>query len=110
LGNTGEEGVIKLVNNVTDVEIFKNPEATGLFISHWLGMRFTIEYMGLWERMNNPDFNVAEFSNIKNESGSNGFVLSSKQWCENTNASNCTKASLFSCATPDHIKRISLFD
>jgi len=42
--------------------------------------------MGLWEKMNNPIFNVTEFSNIKNESGSNGFVLSAKQWIEKTNA------------------------
>ena len=42
--------------------------------------------MGLWEKMNNPLFNVTEFSNIKNESGSNGFVLSAKQWIEKTNA------------------------
>ncbi len=42
--------------------------------------------MGLWEQMHNPIFNVTEFSNIKNEAGSNGFVLSSKQWIEKTNA------------------------
>ena len=42
--------------------------------------------MGLWEQMHNPDFNVTEFSYIKNEAGSNGFVLSSKQWIEKTNA------------------------
>jgi len=42
--------------------------------------------MGLWEKMNNPHFNVTEFSYIKNESGSNGFVLSAKIWIEKTNA------------------------
>ena len=42
--------------------------------------------MGLWEKMNNPIYNVTEFSYIKNESGSNGFVLSSKQWIEKTKA------------------------
>ena len=42
--------------------------------------------MGLWEKMHNPDFNVTEFSNIRNESGSNGFVLSSKSWINSTNA------------------------
>lgn len=41
--------------------------------------------MGLWEKMDNPDFIVTEFSNIKNESGSNGFVLSAKQWIEKSN-------------------------
>jgi hypothetical protein len=47
---------------------------------------YTIEFMGIWERVNNPDFNLTEFSYIKIESGSNGFVLSSKQWIEKTHA------------------------
>ena len=42
--------------------------------------------MGFWEQMHNPDFNVTEFSNIRNEAGSNGYVLSAKQWIEKTNA------------------------
>ena len=65
---------------------YKNAEATGLVISHWLSTRYTVEFMGIWERVNNPDFNVTEFSNIRNESGSNGYVLTSKQWIEKTNA------------------------
>ena len=42
--------------------------------------------MGVWERLNNPSFNVTEFRNIRNESGGNGFVLSTKRWVEQTNA------------------------
>jgi hypothetical protein len=72
--------------SLTDMARFKNAETTGLVISHWLSTRYTVEFMGLWEQINNPDFNVTEFSNIKNESGSNGFVLSAKQWIEKTNA------------------------
>jgi hypothetical protein len=72
--------------SLTDMARFKNAETTGLVISHWLSTRYTVEFMGLWEQINNPDFNVTEFSNIKNESGSNGFVLSVKQWIEKTNA------------------------
>ena len=72
--------------SITDIARHKNPEATGLVISHWLITRYTIEFMGLWEKMHNPDFNVTEFRNIKNESGSNGFVLSSKNWITSTNA------------------------
>ena len=41
---------------------------------------------GIWETINNPDFNVTEFSNIRIDSGSNGYVFSSKQWIERTNA------------------------
>ena len=71
---------------ITDIAKHKNAEATGLVISHWLSTRYTIEFMGLWEKMHNPDFNVTEFRNIKNESGSNGFILSSKNWINSTNA------------------------
>ncbi len=42
--------------------------------------------MGTWEKIHNPDFNVTEFSNIRNESGSNGFVLTVKQWVQKTGA------------------------
>ncbi len=55
-------------------------------IAHWLSTKFTIEFMGLWEQLNNPGFNVTEFSNIKNEAGSNGFILSPKPWIEKTAA------------------------
>jgi hypothetical protein len=72
--------------SLTDMARFKNSETTGLVISHWLSTRYTVEFMGLWEQLNNPLFNVTEFSYIRNESGSNGFVLSAKQWIEKTNA------------------------
>ena len=72
--------------SVTDIAKYKNPQATGLVISHWLSTRYTIEFMGLWEKMHNLNFNVTEFRNIKNESGSNGFVLSAKNWLNSTNA------------------------
>jgi len=72
--------------SLTDMAKFKNSQATGLVISHWLSTRYTVEFMGAWEKLYNPDFNVTEFSNIRNESGSNGFVLTSKQWIEKTKA------------------------
>lgn len=71
---------------ITDIAKYKNAETTGLIISHWLSTRFTVEFMGIWEKIHNPDFNVTEFSNIRNESGSNGFVLTVKQWAQKTNA------------------------
>ena len=72
--------------SLTDIAKYKYAEATGLVISHWLSTRYTVEFMGLWEQFHNPNFNVTEFSNIKNNSGSNGYVLSGKQWIEKTNA------------------------
>ena len=72
--------------SLTDIARYKNQESTGLVISHWLSTRYCIEFMGLWEKMHNHNFNVTEFRNIKNESGSNGFILSSKNWINKTNA------------------------
>jgi len=76
--------------SLTDMAKFKNAETTGLVISHWLSTRYTIRFMGIWEQINNPNFNVTGFGNIKNESGDNGFVLTSKQWIERTNAIGIT--------------------
>ncbi|MCL2100734.1 MAG: KilA-N domain-containing protein [Fibromonadales bacterium] len=72
--------------SLTDMARYKNPSATGLVIAHWLRNRYTIEIIGIWERINNPIFNVTEFGNIKNESGSQSFVITVKQWGERTNA------------------------
>ncbi|SEJ49095.1 KilA-N domain-containing protein [Dyadobacter sp. SG02] len=71
--------------SLTDIARQKNT-ATGLVISHWLSTRFTIEFIGLWEQLHNPGFNITEFGNIKNGAGSNSYVLTSKQWIEKTNA------------------------
>ena len=72
--------------SLTDMARYKNNDSTGLVISHWMSTRYTVEFMGIWEIVNNPDFNVTDFSNIKNESGSHGFVLTTKQWVESTSA------------------------
>jgi hypothetical protein len=72
--------------SLTDIAKHKNAEATGMVIAHWLSTRYTVEFMGVWEQLHNPNFNITEFSYIKNQSGANGFVLSGKQWIERTNA------------------------
>ena len=54
---------------LTDIAKYKNSEATGLVMSHWLSTRYTIEFMGLWEKMHNPDFNVTEVGNIRSAIG-----------------------------------------
>ena len=51
-------------------------------IFRWLSLKSTIEYVGEWEVLFNPDFNYTEFSTIINRAGSNNFVLSVKQWIE----------------------------
>ena len=72
--------------SLTDIARHKNQNSTGLVISHWLSTKYTIEFMGCWEKMHNTNFNVTEFSNIRNNAGSNGFVLSGKNWIEKTKA------------------------
>ncbi len=55
-------------------------------IFRWLSLKSTIEYLGEWEILYNPNFNCTEFGAIKNAAGSNNFVLSVKTWIEKTNA------------------------
>jgi hypothetical protein len=59
-------------------------------IIKWLSLKSTIEYLGEWEALYNPNFNYTEFGTIKNEAGSNNFVLSVKQWIESTAAIGLT--------------------
>jgi hypothetical protein len=72
--------------SLTDIAKHKNPNETSLVISHWLSTRYTVEFLDTWKRLNNPAFNTTEFSSIRNESDSNGFVLSTKYWVEKISA------------------------
>ena len=63
------------------------PIENGLaLIEKWLRNKNTIEFLGIWEEMYNPNFNSPEFEGIKNEAGLNRFIMSVKQWIEKTNA------------------------
>ena len=57
-----------------------------VLIEKWLRNKNTIEFIGIWEEINNPDFNSPEFGGIKNEAGLNRFTLSVKKWIDRTNA------------------------
>ena len=59
-------------------------------IIKWLSLKSTIEYIGEWETLYNPSFNYTEFGIIKNTAGSNNFVLSVKNWIEQTGAIGLT--------------------
>ena len=65
---------------------FKDREATGIVIANWLSTKYTVQFMGAWEQVHNPHFNVMEFNNIKNEAGSHGFIVSSSKWIQKTKA------------------------
>lgn len=56
------------------------------FVSDWLRNRNTLEYLGIWESIHNPDFNYGEFAVIKSQAGLNSYKISVKEWVEKTNA------------------------
>lgn len=56
------------------------------FFSNWLRNRNTVEFLGIWEQLNNPGFNCAEFDIIKSQAGLNNYRLSAKEWMTKTNA------------------------
>ncbi len=61
-------------------DMVRNFDGAGALIEQWLKNKDTVLFLGVWERINNPDFNSLEFEGIKNEAGRNSFFLSAKQW------------------------------
>src|SRR3989338_10779137 len=77
----GNEDFISL----TDMAKYK-PYDSGVVISNWLTTKYTLQFMGAWEQLHNPNFNPIEFHRIRNEAGTNGFIVSSSMWIKQTNA------------------------
>lgn len=71
---------------LTDIARYKNPENTDDIIRNWLRNRNTVEFLGIWEQLNNPNFKPVEFDGIRMQAGLNSFTLTPKQWTENTGA------------------------
>ena len=72
--------------SLTDIAKYRNSAEPFSIVNNWMRSRSTIELLGLWERLSNPDFKPLEFERFKNEAGSNYFVLSPQRWIEATNA------------------------
>ena len=72
--------------SLTDIAKYKDSENPRYIIQNWLRNKSTIEFLGVWEQMNNSNFNRVEFDTVKNEAGSNSFVLTPQKWIETTNA------------------------
>jgi hypothetical protein len=72
--------------SLTDIARFKDSERTDYIIQNWLRNRNTIEFLGIWEQLNNPDFNPIEFDGIRKQAGLNSFVLTARRWIESTHA------------------------
>jgi hypothetical protein len=79
--------------SLTDMAKMKNAEIPATVISHWMTTNFTMNFMGVWERMHNPNFNLTGFREVKMESTETGFALSPKHWIEMTNAIGVTSRS-----------------
>jgi hypothetical protein len=69
--------------SLTDMLRAKDGE---FFISDWLRNRNTVEFLGIWEKINNPNFNYGEFAIIKSQAGLNSYKISVKEWVEKTKA------------------------
>lgn len=76
------EGVVEYIS-LTDMLKAKDGE---FFVSDWLRNRNTIEFLGIWERIYNPNFNWGEFAIIKSKAGLNSYKISVKEWVEKTKA------------------------
>ncbi len=71
--------------SLTDIARYKSDEPTAV-IQNWMRNRDVIEFLGLWERLHNPDFNPLEFEGFKKQAGANAFTMSPKKWIDATNA------------------------
>jgi hypothetical protein len=74
-------------------DMVRNFEGCGALIEQWLKNKDTVLFLGVWERIHNPDFNSLEFEGIRNEAGRNSFFLSAKAWIERTDAKGLTASA-----------------
>jgi hypothetical protein len=72
--------------SLTDIAKYKDSENTDDIVKNWLRNRNTIELLGFWEQLHNPDFKPVEFDGFKKQAGLNSFTMTPKKWIESTNA------------------------
>jgi len=78
---------------ITDIAKQKNEVDPNGVIANWMRNRNTIEFLGIWETLYNPNFNPLEFEGFRKEAGLNAFTLSPTRWVEATNAKGLTAVS-----------------
>lgn len=89
--------------SLTDIAKYRDAENPRFIIQNWMRNRNTVFFLGLWETINNPNFNRVEFEAVKNEAGLNGFVLTPQKWIKLTNAKGITsKAGRYDSGTFAH--------
>jgi len=72
--------------SLTDIAKHKEPDRSDQVIQNWIRNRNSIEFLGVWERLNNADFKPLEFEGFRNRAGLNSFVLTPRQWIDATHA------------------------
>ena len=72
--------------SLTDLAKYRNNNAPADVVKNWMRGKSTVDFLGLWEKLNNPRFKLVEFDQFKNDAGSNYFVLSPQKWIDQTNA------------------------
>ena len=72
--------------SLTNIARYKNPNEPKDIVKNWMRSKTTIEFLGLWEKLHNPEFKASEFNIFIREAGSNSFVLSPTKWTEATGA------------------------
>ena len=91
--------------SLTDIARVKNPDEPKDVVKNWLRTRSTIDFLGLWERINNPNFKGVEFDTFKKEAGTNSFTLSPGKWIEATGAIGIRSASATVHPVPENPTR-----
>jgi hypothetical protein len=79
--------------SLTDIAKFKEPDRADHVIQNWMRNRNTVEFLGIWEGLNNPDFKPLEFEGFRNRAGLNSFVLTPRQWIDATHATGLISKS-----------------
>ena len=72
--------------SLTDIAKYRNGDDPRFVIQNWMRNRNTIEFLGIWEELHNPDFNRVQFEAVKNEAGLNRFVMTPTKWITQMNA------------------------
>lgn len=78
--------------SLTDIAKYKSNEPNDV-IRNWMRLKDTIEFLGLWEKLHNPDFKPVEFDGFRNEAGANVFTMSPQKWIEGVNAKGIVSKS-----------------
>jgi hypothetical protein len=79
--------------SLTDLARYKNIDEPKDVVKNWMRLKSTIEFLGIWEKINNPNFKGVDFDPFKNQAGSNSFTLSPEKWIKTTDATGIKSSS-----------------